>query len=100
MNTPIPDQESCPDPHKTKQLTLRLPEDSQRKLKILAACTGKTNNDYCKNAWNPVCVTHVFSDLRDYHFVTTFIFSTSAAMTLAKSTPSAVRSKSRTPADW
>lgn len=42
MNTPIPDQKSCHDPHKTKQLTLRLPEDSHRKLKILAACTGKS----------------------------------------------------------
>jgi predicted DNA-binding protein len=30
------------DQHKTKQLTLRLPEESHRKLKILAACTGKS----------------------------------------------------------
>jgi predicted HicB family RNase H-like nuclease len=27
---------------KIKQLTLRLPEDSHRKLKILAACSGKS----------------------------------------------------------
>ncbi len=27
---------------KTKQLTLRLPEKPHRKLKILAACTGKS----------------------------------------------------------
>ena len=28
--------------HKTKQLTLRLSEESHRKLKILAACTGRS----------------------------------------------------------
>lgn len=42
MSESSSESESCPDPHKTKQLTLRLPEESHRKLKILAACTGKS----------------------------------------------------------
>jgi len=34
--------DACAASQKTKQLTLRLPEESHRKLKILAACTGKS----------------------------------------------------------